>query len=125
MLRSQDPLNRISHMFNSTRRIMRRISTKALLVLCCVTVSAPVLAVDPGQTPPYLAKTGDALVARPIGLALTVLGSAVFVVSLPFTALGGGVGEAADTLVVGPAKETFARCLGCTHTGRQRAEIRR
>ena len=103
---------------------IRRFAQKGLLVVCCVAVSAPALAVDPAEHPPYLAKTGDALVARPFGLALTVIGSAVFVVSLPFTALAGGVGEAADTLVMTPAKETFFRCLGCVHTGRQ-AEVRR
>jgi len=39
-------------------------------------------------------------------------------VSLPFTALGGNVKQAADVLVVGPAKETFVRCLGCNTAGR-------
>ena len=61
---------------------------------------------------------GDILVARPFGMVLTLVGSALFVVSLPFTALGGNVSEAADVLVVGPAKETFVRCLGCTSSGR-------
>jgi hypothetical protein len=51
-------------------------------------------------------------------MVLTLVGSALFVVSLPFTALGGNVKEAADTLVVGPAMETFVRCLGCTSAGR-------
>ena len=60
--------------------------------------------------------TGDAVVARPFGVAMTAVGAAVFVASLPFTALGGNVGGAADTLVVKPAAETFARCLGCKST---------
>jgi hypothetical protein len=41
----------------------------------------------------------------------------VFVVSLPFTAAGGSVKEAGRGLVVGPAKETFVRCLGCPSSG--------
>jgi hypothetical protein len=49
-------------------------------------------------------------------LALTLGGTAAFVASLPFTALGGNVEEAAKTLVIGPAKSTFTRCMGCTAT---------
>ncbi len=60
----------------------------------------------------------DVIVARPLGLVTTVAGSALFLVSLPFSALGGNVSEAADALVVGPAKSTFVRCLGCKSSGR-------
>lgn len=60
----------------------------------------------------------DVLVARPLGLVATTLGAAVFVVSLPFSAVGGNVEQAADTLVLGPARETFVRCLGCRTEGR-------
>ena len=41
-------------------------------------------------------------------------GTAVFVITLPFSALGGNVEESAKALVVGPAKTTFTRCMGCT-----------
>ncbi len=54
----------------------------------------------------------DLLFARPIGLVGTALGSAVFVVSLPFTLLGGNVGEAGKVLVIDPVKFTFVRPLG-------------
>jgi hypothetical protein len=67
------------------------------------------------QQPTALAMTGDLVLARPALLVMTVLGTAAFVVSLPFSALGGNVGSAADTLVVGPGKATFVRCLGCTN----------
>ena len=56
----------------------------------------------------------DALIARPMLLALTTGGAVLFVLSLPFTALGGNVKETAHTLVAGPAKSTFVRCMGCT-----------
>jgi hypothetical protein len=61
--------------------------------------------------------TGDLLVARPIGLVMTAVGGAAFVVSLPFTALAGSVSESAETLVLGPAETTFMRCLGCRNPG--------
>ncbi|PTQ89626.1 hypothetical protein [Agitococcus lubricus] len=68
------------------------------------------------QRPSAMAMAGDAIFARPVLLALTLGGTATFVASLPFTALGGNVEEAAKTLVIGPAKSTFTRCMGCTAT---------
>jgi hypothetical protein len=53
---------------------------------------------------------------------MTVVGAATFVVSLPFSALGGNVADAADTLVVGPAKATFVRCLGCSNGRRPKVD---
>jgi hypothetical protein len=55
---------------------------------------------------------GDMLVARPLGLCATVIGSAFFIVSLPFSALGGNTGAAFDHLMADPFKFTFARPLG-------------
>ena len=57
----------------------------------------------------------DLIVARPALLAVTVAGAAVFLVSLPFSAMGGNLQEAGDTLVRGPAAATFRRCLGCVN----------
>ncbi len=54
----------------------------------------------------------DIVAARPIGLVATVTGTVFFVVSLPFSALGGNTAEAWDSLVVSPAKYTFRRPLG-------------
>ncbi|MDG4597676.1 MAG: hypothetical protein P9F75_18650 [Candidatus Contendobacter sp.] len=65
------------------------------------------------QPPPSAdATAADLLIARPGGLVATVLGSAVFIVGLPFTLLSGSTGQAAQTLVVEPAQYTFARPLG-------------
>jgi hypothetical protein len=55
----------------------------------------------------------DGLVVRPLGLVATILGSVAFVVTLPFSALGGNVDQAREKLVTGPADYTFRRCLGC------------
>lgn len=75
------------------------------------------------ESPSALAMTGDALFARPVLLATTIVGSAVYLVSLPFSLLGGNAEEAGDVLVVGPAKATFVRCLGCTMTGRKQPPV--
>ncbi len=55
----------------------------------------------------------DGLVVRPISLVATAVGAVAFVITLPFSALGGNVEEAGEKLVVRPAAYTFSRCLGC------------
>ena len=59
-----------------------------------------------------VAVAADALVVRPVGLAATVLGAAIFVVALPFAALSGSVKDTGRTLVGQPADFTFKRKLG-------------
>ena len=54
----------------------------------------------------------DAFMVRPFMLVGTVLTTATFIVTLPFSALGGNVGDAAETLVMKPAAYTFVRPLG-------------
>ena len=56
----------------------------------------------------------DALVARPLGLAATLLGTAIFIVSLPFSLPSKSSDEAAHKLIAEPATYTFARPLGQT-----------
>jgi len=75
------------------------------------------------EKPSALAMVGDAVFARPALLAMTIVGSAVYTVSLPFSLMGGNASEAGHTLVVGPSKATFVRCLGCTMSGRKAATV--
>jgi hypothetical protein len=75
------------------------------------------------EKPTALAMVGDLAIARPFLAVMTVLGTATYIVSLPFTLAGGNSAEAAETLVVGPARATFVRCLGCTKTGRKEKVI--
>jgi len=69
------------------------------------------------ESPNEFAMVGDLLVARPIGIVMTVGGVAVWLVSLPFTLMAGHASEAAETLMLGPAQATFVRCLGCRNPG--------
>lgn len=64
--------------------------------------------------PGEMAMIGDAVFARPVLLASTVVGAGLWLVTLPFSALGGNVGESGKVLVMNPGKATFLRCLGCT-----------
>jgi len=51
----------------------------------------------------------DILFARPIGVIAGVLGSAIFVVSLPFTIPTGSVRDAAGMFIVKPFQFSFVR----------------
>ncbi|MCR9261713.1 MAG: hypothetical protein NXH95_18495 [Pseudomonadaceae bacterium] len=91
-------------------------------LLTWITAGALLLSAAPGfasdNEPSAGEMAADIVIARPLGLVTTVLGGAAFVVSLPFSALGGNVEEAADALFLDPAKATFVRCLGCRATGK-------
>lgn len=81
---------------------------------------------DPGMTSAAYSESGaiydrglkaekmvaDALLVRPLGIVGTIFGSAIFLISLPFSALGGNVEEAYQKMVVDPAQYTFGRPLG-------------
>jgi hypothetical protein len=54
----------------------------------------------------------DVLIARPVGLVSIVLGTAAFIVALPFAITSGSVEPVARTLVAAPCKFTFARRVG-------------
>jgi hypothetical protein len=105
--------------------------TKILTALCIAGVSASTLA----QTVPNqdnssgekeskqyepnmshengsVAVAADAIFARPMCFAATVIGSALFVVCLPVAAISHSVKHTAHVLVVKPARATFTRPLG-------------
>lgn len=85
------------------------------LLAAALLTSAPAWSAEPAKdgetTAAYM--LGDLLVARPLGIVAAGVGTAAFLVSLPFTLMGGNVEQAADHLVVGPAHAAFTRCLGC------------
>ena len=83
-----------------------------VLALSSALLSTQAAAESLGKESKGAAMVGDLVFARPLGLVGTVLGSAVFVVTLPFSLLGGNVVEAGKALVVEPVKFTFFRPLG-------------
>ncbi|MFQ5643804.1 MAG: hypothetical protein ACE5FQ_08905 [Thiogranum sp.] len=54
----------------------------------------------------------DAFLVRPFMLVSTVVTTVTFLVTLPFSAMGGNVGESATTLVAEPTAYTFTRPMG-------------
>lgn len=88
------------------------------VVISCMLLPQMVLAQDAiDESPDPFAMVGDLVVARPVGVVLTVAGTAAWLVSLPFTLLSGHASEAAGTLIGGPVETTFMRCLGCRNPG--------
>lgn len=90
------------------------------LLLSSLLIASPVRAEpQPADNPDLMTKpgtftmAGDAVIARPLLLLATATGAVLFVVSLPFSLLGNNVEQAADKLVLTPARATFTRCLGC------------
>lgn len=63
-------------------------------------------------TPSAAAMLVDGVFIRPLGAVATVIGSVIFVVTLPFSLLGGNVGDAGQALIGDPARLTFMRPLG-------------
>ncbi len=102
-----------------------RIITKKLasyLMACVLTMASLSLPMTANATSyDYMADSeeptggmmmADAFLMRPFMLVSTVVTTATFLITLPFSALAGNVGESATTLVAEPAAYTFTRPLG-------------
>lgn len=72
---------------------------------------------NPSLKADYMA--ADGLIARPMGLVATALGTGLFLLTLPVSLLSGSVEDSARTLVREPAEYTFTRCLGCFNRERR------
>jgi hypothetical protein len=97
---------------NHSSRLLSAVALSVALVAPQISVAQQV-----DEDPSALAMAGDAIIARPLGVVFTAVGAVLYVVTLPFSLAGGNAGEAGKELVVGPAKATFVRCLGCTQSG--------
>lgn len=86
----------------------------ALVFLLTSTVSHAVEKREPTGSAMFF----DIVFTRPLGLLAIALGTAVFVVGLPFTIPTGSVGDAADKLIADPLGYTFKRPVGELDTGR-------
>lgn len=89
----------------------------AAIFATTLVLSTPALATNPQaiyENPDFGAMTADLLITRPITLATTIVGSAIFLLSSPFAWLGDNLDQTGETLVKGPFRATFSRCLGCS-----------
>ena len=81
-------------------------------LIAVILISTSVSALADGGASVAASMIADVFIARPAGFVGTILGSAVFVLALPFAALSRSVEPAAQTLVVDPFKFTFTRPVG-------------
>ncbi len=59
----------------------------------------------------------DTIALRPLGIAAIGVGTAAFIVSLPFAVITGTTGSTARSLIQAPVKYTFSRPLGEFNNG--------
>ena len=99
------------------KRALRVVAATALASTLSFASAAQARDMDlEGARPSAFAMFGDALIVRPVMTAATVGGAAIYVVTLPFSLIGGN----AQTLVVDPGATAFVRCLGCTPSQHER-----
>ena len=96
--------------------VARPLALAAALLLCQPAFAFDDENADP-NSPSAIAMGGDLLIGRPLLFTATVVGSAIWLVGLPFSALGGNVKDSAEALIGWPARNTFERCLGCPTAG--------
>ncbi len=99
---------------SDNKKLLSTIFGAALLISTSIltTASAGSLLEENKQQMSGATMVADALMVRPIALLGTVVGTATFVVSLPFSLLGNNTKEAGNYLVRDPFNYTFQRKLG-------------
>lgn len=86
--------------------------TRILIVFFVIVFGLGNITVSRASDDNDIATITDVALVRPGCFLATVLGSAVFVVALPFAAVSGSIKSTADTLVMAPANATFTRPVG-------------
>jgi len=80
-----------------------------LILSCMVLLQAASAFADPDDA---VIAAADTVVARPLGIASIIVGTAFFIVTLPFAITSGTTKETADTLIGEPFRFTFDRPVG-------------
>ena len=101
---------------------MRSLNRKLISYFLAVLLATTNMAFVPGahardynsntERPSGGAMLADAVLMRLPMTAVTIVGAGLFVVTLPFSALGGNVGEAGTKLVKEPFEYAWVRPLG-------------
>ena len=101
----------------SLRAIKRNFLTTVISISCVMAVIQPAAAaieIDEADFgPSYGTMAVDTVVGKPLQLVTAIAGTAAYIVSLPFSLIGGNADQAQQKLFVEPW-DAMARCLGCT-----------
>lgn len=89
--------------------------TATLLAMAVSTSAHAAIEIDESQGygPTYSSAALDITIGKPLQLTGALLGTALHVVGLPFSAVSGSVAESKAVLVDGPW-DALRRCTGCT-----------
>ena len=93
---------------------MKRAKTLKIIMIACLLLAFTawqVSAVIPEERPGAFSMIIDVPI-RVLGMGLALVGTAFFIVALPFELTSGSTGDAWDALVVEPFQFTFTRPLG-------------
>jgi hypothetical protein len=83
-----------------------------IAVLASLLGASPAVWAQDIQEPTGTEITVDLMIARPVGAASLAVGTAIFIVTLPFAVATGSTKITADKLVAEPYNFTFVRDLG-------------
>ena len=86
--------------------------TKLITIICAAAILSMGAKTASAASDDDLKVAADTLVVRPVCLAATIIGSGLFIISLPIAAISHSVKKTAHVLVVRPARATFTRHLG-------------
>jgi hypothetical protein len=94
--------------------MLKKIKTPVIITLVAAMLLIPFgsSAFAQSGNPSAAAMIADTVVARPLGFGAIIAGTAGFIVSLPFSALGGNVKQAFNKMMVQPTRFTFLRPIG-------------
>lgn len=102
---------------NTQRIVKSKLLTAILSVSFIIAFTQPASAaieIDESDFgPSYDTMIVDTVVGKPLQLVTAVAGTAAYLVSLPFSLIGGNADQAQQKLFVEPW-DAMARCLGCT-----------
>ena len=86
--------------------------SRLLTIVCLLAISLTSVSTSRASEDNSLDVVADIAIVRPGCLLVTILGSAVFVITLPIAATSKSIHATANTLVVRPAAATFTRPVG-------------
>ena len=96
--------------------IKKNILALSTVIALMMTQQSAQAAIEIDETnfgPSYETMVVDSVVGKPLQLVNAVAGTAAYIVSLPFSAVGGNADQAQQKLFVEPW-QAMSRCLGCT-----------
>ena len=99
------------------RTVKQRLCTVAAsLSLLAISMQPALAAIEIDETdfgPSYETMVVDTVVGKPLQLVNAIAGTGAYIVSLPFSLIGGNADQAQQKLFVEPWN-AMGRCLGCT-----------